>query len=101
MGSYPSGAKGLIQSMVQLFVDNLLRPLILKANPTCPTGWLIQLGDNFQRNSTKVWRNGENFPKDRAIFPPVSLHKEIYKHRAGHNITVMLLLRGILVPQSA
>ena len=89
------------QSMVQFCVANILRPLIFKANITRLSGWLIQVGDNFQCESTKVWRNGGNIPKARAILPPVSPHEEISKRGAGRNIIVLLFLRGILVPQSA
>ena len=89
------------QSMVQLSVGDILMPLILKANPTRLSGCLVQVGDNFQRNSTKVWRNGGKIPEARALLPPVSLHKEISKRGAVKNIKVMILLQGIIVPQSS
>ena len=60
------------QSMVQLRVADILRPLILRATPTRPSSWIIQVGENFQRNSTKVWRNGGNIPEARSLLTPVS-----------------------------
>ena len=89
------------QSMVQLHVGDIFMPLILKATPTRLSGCLIKVGDNFQLNSTKVWSNCVNIPESRALLPLVILHKEISKRGAVKNIKVILLLQGIIVPQSS
>jgi len=63
-----------------------------------PSGWILQVGDQFQPNAVRVWRNGGNITEASALLPPVSPYEELMKRGAGQNITSMLLIRGILVP---
>ena len=71
------------QSMLQLRLIYRLKPFNLKATNSHLYGWLIEVGDNFQRRSTIFWKNGGNIPKARALLPPVSPHEEIYKRGYG------------------
>ena len=47
-------------SMTNLNVIEQLKPLNLKAMIASPSGWILQVGDQFQPNAFRVWRNGGN-----------------------------------------
>ena len=88
------------QSMMRLRVIERLMPINQNATNSRPSGWLLKVGDSFQQKSTKVWRNGGDIPEARDLLPPVRQYEEITKRGAGQNITSILLLRSILVPES-
>ena len=77
-----------------------LVPINQNATNSRSSSWLIEVGNGFQQNLTKFWRNGGDIHEARYLLPPISQYEEITKRGSGQNITSMLLLCGILVPES-
>ena len=60
--------------------------------------WIINVGDYFKPNSTKVWTNDGNINEASALMPQLGSYEELTNHVSGQNITSMLLISGIFKP---